>query len=193
MTPHIFYRMRISEMCTFASSCCPTLSLAPYSIAGLTTFSRNCPLSWQWSYLLCPTQTPDDGTALRSSLIYVGWFFSKRNLFAGLHEVRQSWSTWCGLWAVLMEHMCFLYEAFILYNFACTCIYDRYQLPLALFGLISSLGLWEAFRFCTNRWELESRPVVRQILLRLIQLGELCIDCSSLSLDTLTYGVAVVG
>lgn len=92
-----------------------------------------------------------------------------------------------------MEHMCFLHEAFILYNFPCTCIYDRYQLPLALFGLISSLGLWEAFRFCTNRWELESRPVVRQILLRLIQLGELCIDCSSLSLDTLTYVVAVVG
>lgn len=72
---------------------------------------------------------------------------------------------------------------------------DRYQIPLALFGVISSLGLWEGFRFCCDRWGVESHAIVRQISLRLIQFGELQIDCSSLSsLHAFKfYVVAVVG
>ncbi|XXG46759.1 hypothetical protein AAC387_Pa02g1522 [Persea americana] len=57
------------------------------------------------------------------------------------------------------------YSLLALVFFACS----LYQIPLALFGVISSLALWEGFRFCCDRWGLESHAIVRQILLRLIQ------------------------
>ncbi|GLT69697.1 hypothetical protein SLA2020_418280 [Shorea laevis] len=48
---------------------------------------------------------------------------------------------------------------FILF-FACS----LYQMPLALVGLISSLALWDIFRFCSERWGLDCHPMTRQIL-----------------------------
>ncbi|XP_077243711.1 prenylated RAB acceptor 1.H [Tasmannia lanceolata] len=49
--------------------------------------------------------------------------------------------------------------------FACS----LYQMPIALFGLVSSLAFWELFRLCSNRWTLENYPIFRQALLRVLQ------------------------
>ncbi|XP_022876455.1 PRA1 family protein H-like isoform X2 [Olea europaea var. sylvestris] len=45
----------------------------------------------------------------------------------------------------------------------------RYQLPLALVGLISCLSLWDVFKFCADRWELYKHPSLRQTLLHIAQ------------------------
>lgn len=53
---------------------------------------------------------------------------------------------------------------FILF-FACS----LYQMPLALIGLVSSLALWDAFKYCGDRWGLDQYPVIRQIAVRIAQ------------------------
>ncbi|XP_010272371.1 PREDICTED: PRA1 family protein H [Nelumbo nucifera] len=57
------------------------------------------------------------------------------------------------------------YATLSLLLFACT----LYQMPLALFGLISCLALWDLFRFCNDRWRWERYPSLRQSLLRTTQ------------------------
>ncbi|KAK8643782.1 hypothetical protein V6N13_013061 [Hibiscus sabdariffa] len=49
--------------------------------------------------------------------------------------------------------------------FACS----LYQLPLALVGLISSLALWDSFRFFSDKWGLDRFPVAQSILIRVVQ------------------------
>lgn len=44
-----------------------------------------------------------------------------------------------------------------------------YRMPLALVGLISCLALWDAFKFCSDRWGLDQYPVFRQCLVRIAQ------------------------
>lgn len=53
----------------------------------------------------------------------------------------------------------------------------RYQMPLALVGLISCLALWDVFKFCSERWGLDQYPIVRQCLIRVAQCGELLTLC----------------
>lgn len=48
----------------------------------------------------------------------------------------------------------------------------RYQMPLALVGLISSLALWDFFKFCSDKWNWDWHPVIRQVLVRIAQCGE---------------------
>lgn len=63
--------------------------------------------------------------------------------------------------------------------------YYRYQMPLALVGLISCLALWDVFKFCSERWGLDQYPIVRQCLIRFAQCGELltlCLGSSSILL-----------
>lgn len=45
-------------------------------------------------------------------------------------------------------------------------------MPLALFGLISCLALWDVFRCYGNRWGLDEYPVLRQTLLFIMQGGK---------------------
>ncbi|CAL5403025.1 unnamed protein product [Camellia sinensis] len=45
----------------------------------------------------------------------------------------------------------------------------RYQMPLALIGLVSSLALWDAFKYCGDRWGLVQYPAIRQITVRIAQ------------------------
>ncbi|KAF8413844.1 hypothetical protein HHK36_001838 [Tetracentron sinense] len=59
------------------------------------------------------------------------------------------------------------YATLFLLFFACT----LYQMPLTLLGLISSLGLWEGFRLCSDGWGWERYPVIRLGLVRLAQCG----------------------
>ncbi|XP_073100422.1 PRA1 family protein H isoform X2 [Elaeis guineensis] len=50
--------------------------------------------------------------------------------------------------------------------FACS----LYRMPISLLGSLASLGLWELVRFCSDRWELETRyPSLRQGLVRIAQ------------------------
>lgn len=51
----------------------------------------------------------------------------------------------------------------------------RYQLPIALFGLISCLALWDVFKLSVDWWGLDRYPLSRQILIRIAQCGELLI------------------
>lgn len=51
-------------------------------------------------------------------------------------------------------------------------------MPLALVGLLSSLALWDIFKFCSERWGLNQYPVVQQCLIRGAQCGELSTVCS---------------
>ncbi|XWS10023.1 hypothetical protein CRYUN_Cryun39dG0040100 [Craigia yunnanensis] len=44
-----------------------------------------------------------------------------------------------------------------------------YQLPLALVGLISSLALWDLFRFFSDKWGLDRFPVTQLVLIRIAQ------------------------
>ncbi|KAE8125789.1 hypothetical protein FH972_020562 [Carpinus fangiana] len=44
-----------------------------------------------------------------------------------------------------------------------------YRMPLALVGLISCLALWDAFKFCSDRWGLDQYPVFQQCLVRIAQ------------------------
>uniref|UniRef100_A0A5B6YY48 PRA1 family protein n=1 Tax=Davidia involucrata TaxID=16924 RepID=A0A5B6YY48_DAVIN len=52
------------------------------------------------------------------------------------------------------------YASLFILFFACS----LYQMPLALVGLISSLALWDLFRFCGDRWGLDRYPVILQSL-----------------------------
>lgn len=49
----------------------------------------------------------------------------------------------------------------------------RYQMPLALVGLMLSLALWDVFKYCGDRWGLERYPILRQTLVRIAQCGKL--------------------
>lgn len=53
---------------------------------------------------------------------------------------------------------------FVLF-FACS----LYQLPIALFGLLSCLALWDAFKLSGDRWGLDRYPLLRQTLIRIAQ------------------------
>lgn len=68
---------------------------------------------------------------------------------------------------------------------------SRYQMPLALVGLISSLALWDIFKFCSERWGWDGYPVARQALIRTAQCGEfpitLILFFLSKMLDTLVF------
>ncbi|KAK9268838.1 hypothetical protein L1049_000602 [Liquidambar formosana] len=57
------------------------------------------------------------------------------------------------------------YASLFILTFACT----LYQMPLALVGVISSLALWDLFRFCGDRWGLDRYIVIQQVLLRIAQ------------------------
>ncbi|KAJ0751064.1 putative prenylated rab acceptor P [Helianthus annuus] len=45
----------------------------------------------------------------------------------------------------------------------------RYQIPIALAGLASSLALWDLFAYCSKRWGLDNHLITRERLLRLLQ------------------------
>ena len=62
----------------------------------------------------------------------------------------------------------------------------RYQMPIALVGLISSLALWDLLRFCSDKWRVDRYPVVRQALIHTVQCGELLFpfDTSRLTIHT---------
>ncbi|KAK2968424.1 hypothetical protein RJ640_004430 [Escallonia rubra] len=47
----------------------------------------------------------------------------------------------------------------------------RYQIPLALVGLVSSLALWDAFRVCGERWGIDRHPLIRQTLVLVAQIS----------------------
>lgn len=71
--------------------------------------------------------------------------------------------------------LCYFYHP--LHSYCCPCLryvgYDgRYQLPIALFGLISCLALWDVFKSSGDRWGLDRYPVIRQTLIRIAQCGE---------------------
>ncbi|KAF5730692.1 PRA1 family protein H [Tripterygium wilfordii] len=57
------------------------------------------------------------------------------------------------------------YASLFILFFACS----LYQMPVALVGLLSSLALWDLFRFCSDRWGFERHPVTRQVLVRTVQ------------------------
>ncbi|KAI3457433.1 hypothetical protein Pfo_014096 [Paulownia fortunei] len=57
------------------------------------------------------------------------------------------------------------YASLFVLFFACS----LYQLPIALFGLISCLALWDVFKFSGDRWGLDRYPVIRQTLIRIAQ------------------------
>ncbi|KAL7216771.1 hypothetical protein ACSBR1_028659 [Camellia fascicularis] len=57
------------------------------------------------------------------------------------------------------------YASLFILFFACS----LYQMPLALIGLVSSLALWDAFKYCSDRWGLDQYPVIRQIVVRIAQ------------------------
>lgn len=48
-------------------------------------------------------------------------------------------------------------------------------MPIALFGLILSLALWDVFKFCSEKWQLDRYPLTRQCLVRGGQCGELSV------------------
>ncbi|KAJ0021469.1 hypothetical protein Pint_31766 [Pistacia integerrima] len=48
-----------------------------------------------------------------------------------------------------------------------------YQMPLALLGLISSLAIWDLFKFYSDKWKFDRYPLIRQVLARIAQCGEL--------------------
>lgn len=57
------------------------------------------------------------------------------------------------------------YALLFILLFACS----LYQLPIALVGLISCLALWDAFKFAGDRWKLDGYPVLRELLIRIVQ------------------------
>ncbi|KAH9802510.1 PRA1 family protein H [Citrus sinensis] len=57
------------------------------------------------------------------------------------------------------------YASLFILFFACS----LYQMPLALAGLISSLALWDFFKFCSDKWNWDRHPVIRQVLVRIVQ------------------------
>ncbi|KAG6756424.1 hypothetical protein POTOM_039852 [Populus tomentosa] len=57
------------------------------------------------------------------------------------------------------------YASLFILFFVCT----LYQMPLALIGMISSLVLWDIFKFCSDRWGWDRYPVIRQVMVRAAQ------------------------
>ncbi|KAH8494336.1 hypothetical protein H0E87_020919 [Populus deltoides] len=57
------------------------------------------------------------------------------------------------------------YASLFVLFFVCT----LYQMPLALIGMISSLALWDIFKFCSDRWGWDRYPVIRQVMVRAAQ------------------------
>lgn len=57
------------------------------------------------------------------------------------------------------------YASLFILFFGCT----LYQMPVALFGLISCLALWDVFKFCSEKWGLDRYPVTRECVVRLSQ------------------------
>ncbi|KAL5564333.1 hypothetical protein UlMin_027497 [Ulmus minor] len=57
------------------------------------------------------------------------------------------------------------YASLFIVFFACS----LYQMPIALVGLISSLALWDVFKFCSEKWGLDQYPIIRQCLIRVAQ------------------------
>ncbi|CAH2070038.1 unnamed protein product [Thlaspi arvense] len=53
-----------------------------------------------------------------------------------------------------------------------------YEMPLALLGVVTNLAFWELFKFCSDRWENNHHPMIRQIVVCIAQ-------CATVSL--LTY------
>ncbi|KAA8526812.1 hypothetical protein F0562_008959 [Nyssa sinensis] len=79
------------------------------------------------------------------------------------------------------------YASLFILFFACS----LYQLPLALVGLISSLALWDVFRFSADRWGLDRYPVIRQTLVRIAQCATAVIMfCSNVQM-ALFYALGV--
>ncbi|KAG8386345.1 hypothetical protein BUALT_Bualt03G0139200 [Buddleja alternifolia] len=65
--------------------------------------------------------------------------------------------------------------------FACS----LYQLPKALFGLISCLALWDAFKFSGDRWRLDRYPLIRQTLIRIAQ----CVSAVILFISNVQFAI----
>ncbi|OMO53507.1 Prenylated rab acceptor PRA1 [Corchorus olitorius] len=59
------------------------------------------------------------------------------------------------------------YASLFILFFACS----LYQLPVALVGLVSSLALWDFFRFFSDKWGLDRFPITQQILIRFAQIA----------------------
>ncbi|KAK6934237.1 Prenylated rab acceptor PRA1 [Dillenia turbinata] len=57
------------------------------------------------------------------------------------------------------------YAVLFIVFFACS----LYQMPLALLGLISTLALWDMFKFSGDRWGLDKYPTFKSSLIRLAQ------------------------
>ncbi|XP_010537034.1 PREDICTED: PRA1 family protein H [Tarenaya hassleriana] len=57
------------------------------------------------------------------------------------------------------------YAMLLIVFFACA----LYQMPVALAGLLASLALWELFKFCSDKWEFDRYPAIRQFLIRVAQ------------------------
>ncbi|KAL6554219.1 hypothetical protein OROMI_019892 [Orobanche minor] len=75
---------------------------------------------------------------------------------------------------------------FVLF-FACS----LYQLPKALIGLISCLGLWDVFKFSSDRWGFDRYPVIRQTLTRIAQCATAVVLFISDVQMAVFYGIGV--
>lgn len=75
---------------------------------------------------------------------------------------------WIEKWLLFHPQRIFLFLNFVfdVHGF-------RYQMPLALIGLLSCLALWDVFKFCSDRWGLDHYPVIQQCLVRIAQCGTL--------------------
>ncbi|XP_074370323.1 PRA1 family protein H isoform X2 [Apium graveolens] len=71
------------------------------------------------------------------------------------------------------------FSLFVLF-FACS----LYQMPLALFGLISCMALWDVFRCYGNRWGLDEYPVLNQTLFISMQLETILSSIQAFSNST---------
>ncbi|KAL3508700.1 hypothetical protein ACH5RR_028101 [Cinchona calisaya] len=57
------------------------------------------------------------------------------------------------------------YASLLILFFACS----LYQMPIAIVGLLFSLALWDVFKYCGDRWQLDRYPVLRQTLVHIAQ------------------------
>uniref|UniRef100_A0A2P2J1U3 PRA1 family protein n=1 Tax=Rhizophora mucronata TaxID=61149 RepID=A0A2P2J1U3_RHIMU len=86
------------------------------------------------------------------------------------------------------------YASLFILFFACA----LYQMPVALIGLISSLALWDIFKFCNDRWGWDRYPVIRQVLVRTAQFATavililLNVQMALFSALTVSYAVMVL-
>lgn len=84
------------------------------------------------------------------------------------------------------------YATLLILFFACA----LYQMPLALVGLLSCVAVWEAFRFCDDKWSLDRFPTIRQVLVRIGQCAVavilLCSNVQMAVFSALAVGYAVM-